>query len=75
MAITAVAVGKIKFARRNGHSIPEGWVLNNDAKIETNSDVAYRTGKLIIVLLYNFIRFHFGPTFTKMKCFPQNSEP
>ncbi|KAJ8943986.1 hypothetical protein NQ314_009569 [Rhamnusium bicolor] len=42
MATTAVAVGK-------NIPIPEGWAMNDDGKMETNAEVAYKAGKLMPV--------------------------
>ncbi|CAG9826511.1 unnamed protein product [Diabrotica balteata] len=47
MATTAVALGKIEIQRRKGEPIPQGWALNKEGKVETDSSVAYKATRLL----------------------------
>ncbi|XP_065167226.1 uncharacterized oxidoreductase YjmC-like [Atheta coriaria] len=47
MATTAVAVGKIEMERRKGNPIPRGWALGPTGQVETDAEVAFKTGRLM----------------------------
>ncbi|XP_018574226.1 uncharacterized protein LOC108913205 [Anoplophora glabripennis] len=47
MSTACVAMGKIEMRARKGQSIPEGWALNSQGKVETDAKVAKEAGRLL----------------------------
>ncbi|CAG9864222.1 unnamed protein product [Phyllotreta striolata] len=46
-ATTAVAVGKIEIQQRKHQPIPEGWALNENGRVETDSTKAFAASRLL----------------------------
>ena len=47
MATSTVAVGKLLIAQRLGHSIPQGWALDEKGEPTTDADAALKTRNLL----------------------------
>lgn len=47
MATSAVALGKVELQHRKGEPIPEGWAINSEGKVVTNTKEALDGGALL----------------------------
>ncbi|VEN47031.1 unnamed protein product [Callosobruchus maculatus] len=47
IATTAVAIGKIEYYKRKNEKLPEGWALNEEGEVETDPEIALKSGRLM----------------------------